>query len=91
MKKIQVHQPAQQELEEQRVSSWPVWTKEVSEFDWYYDSTEQCYILEGEIEVETPEGTTRIGPGDYVTFPKGLSCRWKVKKTVRKHYRFTDE
>jgi len=33
------------------IGSWPIWTKE---FDWYYDETEQCYILEGRAIVETP-------------------------------------
>jgi len=30
----------------------------------------------------------RIGTGDLVTFPKGLSCQWEVRSPVRKHYRF---
>ena len=74
-------------LEELGVRKWPIWTKEASEFPWRYDEAEVCYILEGEIEV-TPDGDepVRIGPGDLVTFPKGMGCRWKVTKPVRKHY-----
>ena len=30
----------------------------------------------------------KIKAGDLVEFPKGLSCRWKVIKPVRKHYNF---
>ena len=30
----------------------------------------------------------KISKGDYVIFPKGLKCRWKVMKPVRKHYNF---
>jgi hypothetical protein len=44
--------------------------------------------LEGEIEVTTEEETVTIKPGDYVVFPEGLSCSWKVSTAVRKHYNF---
>jgi len=29
-----------------------------------------------------------IKKGDYVVFPRGLSCRWKVTKAVEKYYEF---
>ena len=38
------------------VEGWPVWSKEVSTFEWSYDSTEICYILEGEAIVTPQEG-----------------------------------
>lgn len=86
---VKIKVPTKEELEQLNVSSWPIWTKEVSEFDWYYDETEICYILEGEVEVETKDGKVyKIKAGDLVEFPKGLSCRWKVIKPVRKHYNF---
>jgi uncharacterized cupin superfamily protein len=69
---------------------WPIWTKEESEFEWSYDEPEACLFLEGEVVV-TPGGggaPVRFGKGDFVQFPKGLSCTWKVLKAVRKHYRF---
>ena len=66
-----------------------LWEKEVSRFDWHYDAIEECYLLEGEVEVETPDGGRVVfGAGDFVTFPKDLDCVWEVKKPVRKHYRF---
>lgn len=72
-----------------RVYSWPMWTKEVSEFDWQYDATEDCLLLQGVVEVTTAKGfTVTIHAGDFVTFPQGLSCRWKVLEPVKKHYRF---
>jgi uncharacterized cupin superfamily protein len=40
------------------------------------------------VTVEAPDQTVSFGPGDMVVFPQGLDCTWKVKKTVRKHYRF---
>jgi uncharacterized cupin superfamily protein len=30
----------------------------------------------------------RIGKGDLVTFPAGMSCTWEVRGAVKKHYRF---
>jgi uncharacterized cupin superfamily protein len=76
-------------LESQGVMSWPIWEKEVSEFPWAYDDRETCYLLEGDVIV-TPEGgePVRFGKGDFVTFPAGMRCRWKILKGVRKHYRF---
>ncbi len=83
------HAPTPQQLEELGVRQWPVWTKEVSTFDWTYDEAETCYFLAGDVVVRTPDGReVRIGAGDLVTFPKGLSCQWQVRSPVRKHYRF---
>lgn len=81
--------PGQNRLHELGVFNWPVWEKEASEFPWHYDSTETCYLLEGEVTV-TPDGGEPVsfGTGDLVTFPAGMSCRWHISEAVRKHYRF---
>lgn len=76
------------ELDSRGVKDWPIWTKEVSRFDWYYDTTEQCYLLEGEVIVETREGDYTVKAGDFVTFSRGLKCVWDIKKPVKKHYKF---
>jgi uncharacterized cupin superfamily protein len=83
------HRPDATLLEQLGVKSWPIWEKEVSEFPWRYDEAETCYLLEGEVTV-TPDGgkPVKFGKGDLVTFPKGMSCTWKITKPVRKHYRF---
>ena len=87
--KIEVEKPTEEKLKSRDVSSWPIWEKEVSRFDWHYDSTEECYLLEGEVVVETEDGeSVKFGEGDFVTFPKGLSCVWDVKQPVKKHYNF---
>ena len=86
--KIRVEKPTDQKLKDMGVKSWPIWTKEASRFDWHYDSEETCYFLEGDVTVETSSGSVRIGKGNLVTFPKGLSCTWVVKQDVRKHYQF---
>lgn len=88
MSEIKVERrPPEARLQELGVRTWPVWAKEVSEFPWTYDTQEICYFLEGEVEV-IPQGgePVTMGEGDLVTFPAGMSCTWKVKKPVRKHY-----
>jgi len=85
-------QPSEELLKKLNVESWGIWEKEKSEFPWSYDETETCYILEGEVEVTDPSSGEKIEfkTGDLVQFPKGLNCKWKVKKPVRKYYRFGD-
>jgi uncharacterized cupin superfamily protein len=86
---IKITQPRPQDLEKDKVFSWPIWEKKVSSFDWQYDAAEECYFLEGRVTVQTPDGQkVEFGKGDFVTFPQGLSCIWEVKSPVRKHYRF---
>lgn len=82
-------QPSAARLAELGVRSWPTWSKEPSDFPWTYDDPETCYFLTGEVEV-TPEGgaSVRVGEGDLVRFPAGMSCRWRVLQTVKKHYSF---
>lgn len=90
MSKISVeHRPDPKRLESLGVERWPIWTKEISEFPWSYDSSETCYLLEGQVIV-TPDGgdPVEIGKGDLVTFPAGMSCTWEIRSPVRKHYKF---
>ncbi|MCX7861768.1 MAG: cupin domain-containing protein [Bacteroidales bacterium] len=86
--KVIIERLSQDTLKLMGVFNWPIWQKEVSVFDWYYDTDEQCYFIEGDVEVETDEGTFKIKKGDFVTFKKGLSCKWHVKSPVSKHYHF---
>lgn len=88
MNSIQVeHNPSEDRLQTRGVWDWPIWTKEVSEFPWFYDEPETCYFLEGDVVV-TPEGREPVfmGQGDLVTFPAGMSCTWQIRKPVKKHY-----
>ena len=83
---IEVRKPTPDEIA--RMQRCPIWEKERSEFPWHYDESETCLILEGEVTVASPGQTVTFGPGDYVVFPEGLDCTWKVLKPVRKHYKF---
>jgi uncharacterized cupin superfamily protein len=88
--KIKVeHAPSQKRLELLGVFDWDIWTKEVSEFPWYYGNSETCYFLEGEVIV-TPRGAQPVtmGKGDLVIFPAGMSCTWNILSDVKKHYIF---
>ena len=87
--KVVIKKPTEEELKKLGVFSWPIWEKEESEFDWYYDEDETFYVLEGEVEVTLDDGeVVKFGKGDLVTFKKGTKCTWKVKKAIRKHYYF---
>lgn len=82
--------PSQEKLQQLGVFQWPIWEKEESKFEWFYDSEETCYLLEGRVIVTPEKGeAVEIGAGDLVTFPSGLACTWKITQRVRKHYRFT--
>ncbi len=83
---IKVEKPDQEKVEQLGVYHWPIWQKEVSEFDWHYDQKETCYLVEGKVEVETSNGKVSFKKGDLVTFPQGLDCKWKIVEDVKKHY-----
>ena len=76
------------DAEKREMQDEAVWTCGVSEFDWSYDSEETCLLVEGEVTVEYGGVSVSFGAGDYVVFPQGLSCRWKVTVPVKKHYVF---
>lgn len=81
--------PTEEEIEALGIRAWPTWSCGVSIFPWTYDEPETCLFLEGDVVV-TPEGgePVRVGEGQLVTFPAGMSCTWDVRETVNKHYRF---
>ena len=83
---ITVRKPTEKKVAEMK--SNPVRGCDVSEFDWYYDSKETCLIIEGDVTVKYDSKSVSFTAGDYVVFPKGLSCVWQVKKSVKKYYKF---
>ncbi len=89
MSEILVKKPGQGELDKLGVRSWPIWEKEASRFDWYYDDKETCYLLKGKVTVTTNDGkAVSFGAGDLVVFSQGLSCNWHIEEAVEKHYNF---
>jgi len=83
------HNPSPQRLTALGVEQWPAWSKAESTFPWTYSEIETCYFLAGEVIV-TPEGgePVKMGKGDLVTFPAGMSCIWDIRQAVKKHYSF---
>lgn len=86
--KIEVTQYEEEELKQEGVFDWPIWERDEEKFEWYYDKTELCYIIEGEVDITTEFETITIKAGDFVTFPKGLECVWDIQSAVKKHYSF---
>ena len=68
--------------------NWPIWECPPSMFDWTYKQEEHCFVIEGSVTVIGPDNTVNIYAGDYVIFPKGLKCIWKVHSSIKKHYIF---
>lgn len=89
MSQVIIEKISKEERQKLGITSWPIWEKEVSRFNWTYSGDEQCFIIEGEFSVETDDGNYDIRPGDFVTFKDGLSCVWDIKKPVKKHYNFS--
>lgn len=73
--KIKVSRLTESEIENMGIRSWPIWSKEVSKFEWFYDTSESCFFLEGRVVVETDECSIEIGKGDFVVFPKDCNIR----------------
>lgn len=89
MSKITKEKPDERTLRQLGTESWGTWECEPSTFPWEYADKETCYVYEGKVTVETPEGDrVDFGPGDLVTFPKGLKCTWTVHERIRKVYKF---
>ena len=89
MAEIRIERPVEEKIKQMGILSWPIWEKDISCFDWYYEATEVCYLLEGKVVVKTEDGQeVTFGAGDLVTFPKDLSCTWDIKEPVKKHYNF---
>lgn len=88
MADIEIKQIDEKERKEIGIDSWSIWEKEVSEFDWDYSMEERCYILEGRATIKTPAESVEIKKGDFVIFPKGLKCTWKITEPIKKRYNF---
>ena len=65
-------------IQELGIKNWPIWTCDVSSFNWTYEDQETCLLLEGEVTV-TPDGgePVKFGACDLVVFSlwRGLCIR----------------
>ena len=84
---MKVKKPSNTEIE--LTKDWGAWEKEPSEFPWYYDEKETCYILEGKAEVSDKKGNKiSFQSGDWVEFEAGLECAWKITEEIKKRFLF---
>jgi len=84
---IEVRRPTEAEIK--TAAGWPIWTKEVSDFDWHYVESETCLIVAGRARVVDKSGeSVEFSVGDWVVFPAGLHCRWQILEPIKKHYQF---
>jgi len=88
MSEVTIQKLSEEEINKRGIRQWPIWEKEASDFDWEYDQTEECLLLEGKVTVKTANGEYAFGAGDFVTFVNGLSCHWTIHEDVKKHYNF---
>lgn len=84
---MKVWKPTEEEIEQTK--NWGTWGKEASEFPWFYNDAETCYILDGEAIATSESGDEiRFEAGDMVRFEEGLECTWKILKDIKKRYKF---
>jgi len=90
MEKVIIQKLAESEIEQRQIRKWPIWEKEVSRFNHFYEGDEECLILEGEVVIEANGKNYLIVPGDFVIFKDGLDCIWDIRKPIKKHYNFPE-
>jgi uncharacterized cupin superfamily protein len=84
---MKIWQPNPDEIK--KTENWDIWKKEESEFEWYYEERETCYIIRGQACVNDNSGNKIcFKAGEMVRFEKGLKCRWKITKQIEKRYYF---
>ena len=88
---IEVIKPDTDQLNE--VLQWPVWEKEICNFDEDYTAREMFYILAGEARLTATTAAGEkldsvISSGDLVTVEAGILVNWDILQPVRKHYKF---
>jgi len=77
------------DTEIRQTEHWGIWQKEPSEFPWFYDEKETCYILEGKASVVASTGESiEFQAGDLVVFEQGLECKWIIREKIVKRYKF---
>ena len=86
--KVKIEKLSEAEIADKGCKSWPIWTKKTSSFDWSYSDNEQCLVTKGKVTIQAEGNEYNFAAGDFVTFQKGLSCKWVIHEDVEKHYNF---
>lgn len=62
-----------------------LWDCTAGRFEWHFGADETVHILQGEVIVTCPTGTTTtLRTGDVAYFPAGISSVWHVPVYVKK-------
>ena len=88
MPKIFTKQMSVEDAKDLGTDNWGYWDCEPATFDWTYFEQETAYILEGDVIVTSKYETVHITENMLVSFPKGLTCTWEIRKTIKKKYIF---
>lgn len=91
MDRIKISPLSLEEAKKLGIESWSLWECDKSIFYWEYTDQETAYVFEGDVIVTTAEQKVHITPNMLVSFPKGLKCKWDVRKKIRKAYTFNFE
>jgi uncharacterized protein len=67
------------------LASAHMWDCTGGRFNWYYQSDEVIYVVEGSVLVEDDTGVRRqLAAGDTFLFPAGSRFHWTVPRYIRK-------
>jgi hypothetical protein len=61
-----------------------IWDCTAGRFNWFYDSDETVYVIEGGVVLKDRSGARRLSAGDTVFFPAGAHAEWHVENYIRK-------
>ena len=67
-----------------RMAITVIWDCTAGMFNWFYDSEETIYVLEGSATLTVDGMLQPIGPGSVVVFPAGSQALWEVDHYIRK-------
>ena len=81
------YKPSENILKELKVSTWPIWAKDPSEFDREYEMPETCFFFEGEANLIPEDGDpVEIKSGTLLSIPAQFKCRWVISKELKMRY-----
>jgi uncharacterized cupin superfamily protein len=68
------------------------WQREPDTWSFERPYHEVALILDGEADIETPDGTVHtVRAGDVLVTPKGSKGTWRIHRTIVKFYAIYDE
>ncbi|GIN94788.1 cupin [Siminovitchia terrae] len=69
------------------IDSWETWESGPDVTEGEFPEQESCYFLDGELHLTVGDKFYLVKPHMFVTFPKGLPCKWDIPRYVKKAYK----